>query len=298
MSLTRHSRFLTLATIAAVALAAVPAFADTKALYNKVIDQTSNALVTVKFVLKLQGAGGPQEIEREFTALMIEKGGLVLCSSVQLGTSRLFRRQGASVTPTDIKILIGDDTEGVEAKLLTNDPELDLSWVQIKKPDEKGYKSLDLAKSKMAVLGDRMFSVKRMDKFFDRALVVNEGYLGGVTKKPRELLIPTSSLEFGQANIGMPVFGDDGSIVGISVLQSADPEDIEGGARPAAEVLILPVAEVNKATEKAKTVTPEEEEEEEDSDATSKPAADAAKAAPAKPDKKADEEEEEEEEEE
>lgn len=260
----RRIRLGALAGLTAVLLGGGSATADTKALYKQLADQLSHALVTVKFVLKVQGPSGPQEIEREFTALMIEKNGLVLCSSVQLGTSRIFRARGGQVTPTDIKVLIGDDTEGVAARLLTNDPELDLSWVQIKKPDEKGYKFLDLSKSKVVTLGDRLLSARRMDKFFDRAIVLNEGLLGGITKKPRELLIPTASLEFGQTNIGMPVFSEDGSVVGVSVLQSPDPEDMDASSRGSADVLVLPVAEVVKATEKAKTTAPAADEEEDD----------------------------------
>ncbi|HWL91978.1 MAG TPA: hypothetical protein VNT79_00450 [Phycisphaerae bacterium] len=265
MRFASHHRRLCTPTMLAVALLATAgvARADTKAIYKQLFDEAAPALVTIKCVLKVQGSSGAQEQEREFTALMIEPKGLVLCSSLQLGTSRLYRRMATSITPTDIKVLIGDDTEGVEAKFLTSDPELDLSWVEIKTPDEKGYTSLDLSKGVVPALGDRLLSGRRMDKFFDRAFVVNEGYLGGTTKKPRELLVPTASLEFTQTSIGMPVFDDHAAVVGVAVLQSPDPED-EGGTRGSADVLILPVAEVVKATERARTAANEAEEEEED----------------------------------
>lgn len=289
MSRAIRFRIVVVAAIVAAAVTTPRAQADTKALFKELIDKSSQMLVTVKCVWKIQGGGSQQEREQEFTGLMIEKGGLVLCSSLNLGTSRVFRRQGASVTPTDIKVLIGDDTEGVEAKLLTSDPELDLSWIQIKEPDSKGYSFLDLARSKIAVAGDRLYSSRRMDKFFDRTIVVNEGLLAGITKKPRELLIPTDSLEFGRTSVGMPVFAEDGAVVGISVLQTSDPEE----PTSAGAVLILPVAEVIKATEKAKvTASSEEEEEDEEGDEPTTKPADSAKPEPAR--KPAEEEEEEE----
>lgn len=295
----KASRFWNRLTLLAVACAVVASTAiskaDSKELYKKLADEVGPALVTVKCVLKMQGPGGAQEKEQEFTAVMIESDGLVLCSGIQLGTSRLYRQMGGTITPTDIKVMIGEDTEGVAARLITSDPELDLSWIRIKEPDAKGYKSLDLARIKKAELGDRLLSAHRMDKFFDRALVVNEGYLGAITRKPRELLVPTKSLEFGQSNIGMPVFADDGSLVGVAVLQSPDPEDMDARSRTSAEVLVLPASEVAKATAKAKTVTPPPEEEEEG--ATTKPADKEApkpvEKAPAKPGA-ADEEEDEE----
>ncbi len=286
---------IALALAGTVAMSNGVARADSKELYKRLTNDVAPALVTVKCVLKMQGPGGAQENEREFTALMIESDGLILCSSLQLGTSRLYRRMMGSITPTDIKVLIGDDTEGVAARLITSDQELDLSWIRIKEPDAKGYKSLDLKKTKKAEIGERLLSTHRMDKFFERTMVINEGNLGAITKKPRELLVPTASLEFGQTNIGMPVFSEDGSLVGVSVLQSPDPEDMDANSRGAADVLILPAAEVAKATEKAKTVTPAPEEEEEEA-STKASDEDEEKPAAEKPAKPANDEEEEEEE--
>lgn len=238
--------------------------ADEMPNYQKLNKEASPALVTIKCVVKFQGMGGNRERERELTGIMIDSKGLVLCSSFQLGTSKLMKSFG-TVTPTDIKILIGNDTEGVDAKLLTSDPDLDLSWIQIKEPSDKGYVFLNFSKSKELSLGTKLLAVKRLGKFFDRTTVISEGRLSGVTKKPRKLLVPSNGLD---VEPGMPVFGADCATVGLVVVQSPDPEDMDANPRAAFEgmaSLILPSGDVEKATKRAKaTVESEDEESEED----------------------------------
>lgn len=238
--------------------------------YQAFVDKTAPALVTVKFVLKVQGAGGQREIEREFTALMVGPKGMVLCSSVQLGTSKLMKRFSGTATPTDIKILIGDDTEGVEAKLLATDADLDLSWLQIKEPGKEDYAFVDFAKAGSVPVGGRLLTMSRMDKFFDRAPLLSLGRLGGRTHKPRELLLPSSGLD---VTPGMPIFAEDCSTVGVVVIQSPDPEDMAANPRMAGQstaALILPSAEVVKATKQARETTAEDEEDDEGETATPK----------------------------
>ncbi len=140
--------------------------------YAELIKTKSPALVTVKFVLKM----GESERESEITALLIEANGLVLCSSMRLGG--MFRMSNMSVTPTDLKVFVGDDTEGLEAKLVSRDSELDLAWVRIKDPG-KDLPFVDLSKSASPKPGDRLLSMKRLGMYFDRGVVVTEGPVSG-----------------------------------------------------------------------------------------------------------------------
>jgi len=259
------SRFARTTTLVALLVGLIPlgagvAIAEAETDYETLIAKSSPALVTIKCVLKMQGPGGSREIEREFTALMVDDKGTVLCASLQLGTSKSMRRY--AITPTDIKVLIGDDTDGVKAKLLASDSELDLTWVQIKEPDAKGYAHIDFTKAATVKLDDRLRMLTRMDKFFDRAPVVNEGRLSGKTKKPRDLLIPSTSLG---VEPGMPIFADDGLVIGVVVVQSPDEEEQAAGKRMGSAALILPAADVVKATLRAhETAASEDEEEDEE----------------------------------
>ena len=257
------------ATIISSAVAAPDDASSAGNEYKAVMDAATPSLITVKFVLKVSGPRGTQDVEREITATMIDKSGLILCAGVQLGTSKLYRQMG-SVTPTDLKVLIGDDTVGIDAKLLATDAELDLAWVRVKDATKlpANVKFIDLSKPQTAALGGRVFSVNRMDKFFDRAPVVTEGRIAGETRKPREMLIPGGGIDL---EPGMTVFNANGSPVGVAVIQAPDPED--EGARGSTATLILPVAQVNKATQRALAAAAEEAEEEDDSGLTPPPTA-------------------------
>ncbi|RIK68975.1 MAG: hypothetical protein DCC65_02260 [Planctomycetota bacterium] len=245
--------------LAVPACVVAPARADEGVAYRQIVEKHAPALVTIKFLLRMESQYGKRETESEITGLMIEPTGLVLCANSKLGAPRRF----GSVTPTDIKILIGDDIEGIPAKVLARDTELDLAWVQAKEPPQKPFAHVDIKKGAVPEIGDDLYALRRMAKFFDRAPVVSDGKMSGHTKKPRELYVPSGvSVEAGQ-----PIFTEDGTLIGIVVLQL--PEDDEIEANPMAFMsmgrdigggLILPAAQVLKATERAKLATADEEE--------------------------------------
>lgn len=237
--------------------------ADDAATYKKLAEQVGPALVTVKFIMKLDGAGserfGEGGREVETSGVVIDPTGLVLVSNAKMGG--LATRMGLSANPTDIKILAGEDNEGVKARILARDSDLDLCWVLIDDDKAKGksFAAIDLASPASTNIGDRLLFVDRMGKFFDHAVIVDEGRVGGMTKKPRNLIIPVnaggrSGSGAGDNLMGMPMFSGDGKVVGINVLQLPAKEDAEGGeqAQNSFAILILPAAEVVKATSEAK----------------------------------------------
>ena len=196
-------------------------------------------------------------MEEEITGVMIDPKGLVLCANTQLGgfASRWARWRGAggggiSVTPTEMKVLVGDDTEGVDAEFIARDTELDLAWVKIKEPADKPFDYLDLSKDAIPKIGQRVVVVQRMGKYFARAPVASEGRIGGLTTKPRDLYV-LSGLAGG---LGTPIYTVDGKILGVTVMQMPDLEELEGGLGGFSNSLgglILPAAQVVKATARA-----------------------------------------------
>jgi len=235
-----------------------------------IVDKHSGAYVTVKFVLKMSmpnmwGGGGDQENETEVTGVMIDPSGLVLCSNTQLGGfTAMFKRymgsMGESITavPTDIKVLVGDDTEGKEAELIARDSELDLAWVRIKEPSDAKYQSIDLSQSGELAVGQEVFAIRRLGKYFGRAVIGMDGTIAGKTVKPRQLFVPSMGVA---GSYGLPVFSGDGKVLGVSVMQFPDASD--SGSGPGAMFgqmsqmqdsvmgFVLPVSEVVQATKRA-----------------------------------------------
>lgn len=235
-----------------------PARPEEDASYKKAMDAGGASIVTIKFVLKVEGGGdmaGLNDQEMEATGFLLDGKGLVVCSNIQMGGyySLMSRGNGPTITPTDVKVLIGDDTEGKKAKVLTRDTELDLAWVKLDEESATELKHIDMEKGATATVGSKLLLVGHMAKFFDRALFVNEGKVNGVTEKPRKLLSPSKSLVSDRNDLGMPVFNTDGAVVGMVVLQLPDAESSESdtsgdlGGGP----MILPAAEIVKATKRA-----------------------------------------------
>jgi len=238
---------------------------------QKLIDTVAPKLVTVKFILKMEMGGqmgdygmGGEESEQEISGVLIDAKGLVLTSNTQLGGfAEMFRGMmgedaGITATPKDVKVLIGDDTEGLKAEVVARDRELDLAWVRIietpaaadGKP--KTFDALDTSRPGSAKVGDKVYVVEKLGKFFDRAPIVIEDRVAGVTKKPRPLFVPMGMLS---ASMGKPVFTADGALLGMVVMQAPDA-DAGGGFGGFDEMrafsgMILPAGEIAKATERA-----------------------------------------------
>lgn len=260
---------------AAVLAMTVAAFAPVAAAgesddYQNLLAERAPALVTVKFVLKIKMGGfmgpmGDQESENEITGIMINPQGLVLCSNTQLGGFAGMMRQmmGSrggefSATPTDIRVLVGADTEGVDAEVIARDTELDLAWVRITDPGDKTFTYVNFSDAAEPSIGQRLVAIRRMGKYFARSAVIAEGRMGGKTNKPRNLYIPTGDL---RGVLGLPVYTQSGQVVGVTILQMPDAQDMGGNPmgmmrnissmQDMMAGLILPAADVVKATQRA-----------------------------------------------
>jgi len=236
---------------------------------GKLLKEKTPSTVTVKFILKMSMGGmmgEDQEDETEATGVMIDPKGVVLCSNTQLGgfmgmLARMMGEMGSqfSANPTDIKVLVGEDTEGKEAEIVARDTELDLAWIRIKTPPEHPYEFVDLTKSADVEVGQEIVGVRRLGKHFGRVAAAGSGRIGGITSKPRKLFVPTGGIS---GMLGLPVYRAGGEVVGVLVMQMPDSEDADM-MNPAAMLgmlsdmqslmdgLILPAGEVVKATKRA-----------------------------------------------
>ncbi|MEM1204551.1 MAG: serine protease [Acidobacteriota bacterium] len=190
----------------------------------------AEAVVTVRFVLKVQMPGVDREVDNEVACLVIGADGLVLCSQTDLGgyigiMARIVGRaeQPISSQPREVKVLLGDDRNGgLAARLVAQDRDRDLAWLLIDEPPEN-LPHVDLNEVADLSVGDRAYQLRRLDDYFGREPVVSEMVIGAVTDKPRRLLVPSRPLE---GYLGSPVFTADGKLVGLTVVQV--PSEGEG----------------------------------------------------------------------
>jgi hypothetical protein len=184
------------------------------------------ALVTIKFVQKTQGSMGNYAGENEINGVMIAPGGLVLCSNTLLGGGRARYRDGRSV-PTDIKVLIGDDTEGLPATYVARDTELDLAWLQIKDVGEPPVRERRArrrgSRQHQAAPGPALLTLGVMGRYFGQEVLVSEGQVAGRTHKPRELYVVRGSHGHRPR---LPIFTHRAMLVGFACVQQPDADEV------------------------------------------------------------------------
>lgn len=229
--------------LASIAAAPVPAPAAEQVTFKQLAESRGNTLVTIKFILK--SAEG--EEESEATGVLISGDGLVLSSNFAFGGGPF----GGTSTPTDIKVLVGEDTTGVDAKFIARDTELGLAWIKVDTAPSTPYAFVDFSDSAQVAVGDSLMSVQKMGKFFGLANTVSEGRVGAVVTKPRTLVIPSIGLAGGE--LAVPVYSGAGKVVGIStyILPEMDEMQNRQIMRGSEFGMILPASDVVTATTNA-----------------------------------------------
>jgi S1-C subfamily serine protease len=231
-------------TVASPALAqAAPAPA--KADFSEMLEKGGQSLVTIKYILSDEG----EEQENEVTGVLIAGDGLVLSSNFFFGGGPF----GGGATPKDIKVLHGDDTVGVDAKFIARDTELGLAWIKVDKAPDKPFPFVDFSKHAEAKVGDELFTVRKMGKFFGQAFQIAEGRVAAAVTKPRNLLIPTIGLAT-RSELTLPLYNTSGEVIGVNTYILPDEEEMQGGAeamKGAEYGMILPAKDVLEATAKA-----------------------------------------------
>src|SRR4051812_13290367 len=164
---------------------------------GKLLDRNAAALVTVQLVLQVkvsgpmgQLMGDAQELESETVCTIIDPKGLLVCSNTQLSgymgvMQRVTGRMGAqsefTATPTQIKVLVADEAKPWAAKLLVRDTDLDLAWLQIENGGGRSFSHIDFSHGVVPRVGDSIFAIRRLDKFFDRVPALLESRVGSIT---------------------------------------------------------------------------------------------------------------------
>lgn len=232
--------------------------------FQALIEQRADAVVTVRYVYKVQMSFMGQSMDNEDAAevygVVVEPHGLVICSNMQLGGSiamysRMSGEMDTLVTPVGTKVILPGDTKEYTAQLIARDENRDIAWVQVDDAGGKEFPYVDFAASVEVALGDFVYAVGRMGKHFDRAPLVGEARIGGLCERPRRLYASADSLA---GFVGLPVYTADNRVVGLVVAQmphgaDATPDEMElGSVLGMGATTILPAAEVLSALALAK----------------------------------------------
>jgi S1-C subfamily serine protease len=239
---------LTRAWVATVAAAGVVASAHAAdaAPFSKLVEMHGQALVTVKFIP--QRPDGQKGSEVETPGIMISADGLVLCANSRIGGNPM---GGPGITPTDIEIVFGEATDGLAAEVVGRDTELDLAWVKITADLPEPPAFIDLNKSTRPAIGDHVYALRLMDRFYGRIPFVKPYQISALPTKPRDLIAPTVVWMTDSDYVGTPTFTADGELVGMLIVQLPDPAALQGGQRPSDLIFILPAKRIATQTELA-----------------------------------------------
>jgi hypothetical protein len=231
------------------------------------------AVVPIRIVMKIDASFQGQSISQEKAAnalgAVVDPSGLVVASSLLTGDdgdgvfSRLLNRMipgiQLKVTPSRVRVVVGEALEEKEAIVVARDAELGLGWLQIVDPP-KDLASVDLARGDAPSLrvGQPVACVSRLARGFDHVPAWRDLYVTRRVESPRLL--------FGIASdphvVGLPVFDEAGSAAGVVVARMSDDTttiDMTGGSGipNIGALFVLPLADVRKSLDAAKKRVPD-----------------------------------------
>ena len=219
-------------------------------------EKVAPTIVTLKFVATTEMFGQESKSQKEVRGVLVGADGLVVIANSSLDPMggvefKVMGGMPGMEMPKpkhetgDYRIIIGDETEENEARLVARDSELDLAWFRMTNAKGRTLPYLHLGDSTKLHVGDTYYTIGRMAERFNRAPVVWDGGVNGRITAPRTLLVATGG--------SGPVFAEDGVLAGF-LIQQPD-EDGDDAAGPMVQMpiqFILPAEELAKATEQAR----------------------------------------------
>ncbi|MBW8368265.1 MAG: hypothetical protein K0M70_10450 [Arenimonas sp.] len=188
MTLVRLIALAALLTVAPHA-SATDAFDDYREVYRDLVQQHSDAIVTMKFVMSVTNSGNEQRIEDRTQAVMVSADGLLVVPerAVSVDFSKLGAATPGQASPvaksSEFRVRLADTEDWLPADLVTRDAELGLAWLRLRDPVGKlGF--VDLAQGIQAEPGMVFFSLLRTSDEWGGVPVFRPGLVLGETRSP------------------------------------------------------------------------------------------------------------------
>jgi hypothetical protein len=203
---------------------------------KKILQTYGGSIVAVKIVteenwLAKGKEGQKQELKTETYGTVITKDGITICSLSASNPSEALasamdmgeEESGFSVESkiTDIKIRFTDGQE-VPADILLRDKNLDILFIKPKKKPSSPITSyVNLSDSASADILDKIFIVSRLGQIANWNTMICISRIDGIIEKPRLYYVPDGDL---WSALGVPVFTENGKIIGIVLLKKIKPQ--------------------------------------------------------------------------
>ncbi|MEQ8820624.1 MAG: serine protease [Sumerlaeia bacterium] len=248
------------AALATFAGAAIPArAADIHETAREVLESHGGAVVTVDVVREINQS----EDRAENQGLVVDESGKVVMALSQIDPSALYellsgsREADFTTTVKDIKYILPDGTE-IPATILVRDRDLDIAVLAPKEPLEEALPYVDLNDSAEAKVMDPIFAISRTGRITRRIALGMTGEVQGIVDRPRQFYIPSASIVGDEGNIGSPVFGADGKILGLILLHVQPGAFNDPTATKPVIPVVRPVADLLEVVAQAENATPED----------------------------------------
>lgn len=231
-----------LASLCGLAALASVAVADDGAQAAAVLQKRAPSIVTVKIVLKTEinvmGQTQDQEERIQVQGTVVDASGLIMFSNASISAAKLqealtgmMEERGApggvdiKATPSDIKVVFGNEEQEHAAFLAATDARLDLAFVQVQSLGDKKLEVVDFPETAALTIGQPFVAVSRLNEGYDYAPFYETASVVGEIKKP----IPAYIVSGEASGVGLPVFSLAGEPLGVLTVLASGMKSQGGG---------------------------------------------------------------------
>lgn len=247
--------------------------------YKAVVAKVSPSIVSVRIVTKTEMtlAGQSQTSESRTTSqgVVVSADGLIMISNLPFATDRLnklFQTAGSQakdvgikITPVSFQVRVDGIDQDFDGFLAATDKNLGLAFVKLTDPGSHTLTPIDFTSPASPEIGEPVIQITRLSKAYVYAPYFQTGRVSGQITKPRAAWI----LDGGVDDIGLPVYTQDGNIIGVLTSVPSGDEDsqtdeggddmgmmlrmVDGGSpKVATTTFLVPAAGVTSVVEMAK----------------------------------------------
>lgn len=268
-------RTTALLCLCAASAATTPASAEDNP-YRSILADHADSVVTVKFVMNVTMGGGgggmDREIPVEIDGLVVSEDGLIMIPGAPMDMANQMRRQmrgrgrgrggmgmedmEIEASPTDIRVVMGEDLEEYDAVLAAKDGALQLAFVMLEDPEGLELSPLKLDSTTRPEIGEELVAVARLSENHDFAPYIAPVLVSGRVYQPRDMWSISTQL----FSPGLPLFNHAGEFIGIMSDGTSGGDEVGGmGGAQSGHPFVVPVRQlapiIGQALERGRGMT-------------------------------------------